>query len=149
MEIRKTEMFAVWLDNLRDVRARARVQARIERLAQGNAGDVQPVGEGVSELRIHYGPGYRIYFKQRGRDLIILLAGGAKSTQDKNIALPCVSHWSSLKRRGSFRNYPLEIPTRQTAGDVELAKDKPFLGTACQTLSRLVCRFTTGCPDFF
>ena len=63
LQIRKTETFARWLDGLRDVRARARVQVRIERLAAGNAGDVEPVGEGVSELRIDYGPGYRVYFK--------------------------------------------------------------------------------------
>ncbi len=64
LQIRKTETFTQWLDALRDVRARARVQVRIERLAAGNAGDVEPVGEGVSELRIDYGPGYRVYFKK-------------------------------------------------------------------------------------
>ena len=85
MEIRKTEVFARWVDGLRDIRARARVLARIERLVAGNAGDVAPVGEGVSELRIDYGPGYRVYFKKRGRRLIILLAGGDKSTQSKDI----------------------------------------------------------------
>ncbi len=85
IEIRKTDVFARWLDGLLDLRARARVQARIERLAAGNPGDVEPVGEGVSELRINYGPGYRVYFKQRGRDLIILLAGGDKSTQSRDI----------------------------------------------------------------
>jgi putative addiction module killer protein len=85
IEIRKTELFAQWLDALRDLRARARVQARIERLACGNPGDVRPVGEGVSELRINYGPGYRVYFKKRGVELIILLAGGDKSTQAKDI----------------------------------------------------------------
>jgi putative addiction module killer protein len=84
-EIRRTEVFARWLDGLRDVRGRARVLARIERLAEGNPGDVAPVGEGVSELRIDYGPGYRVYFKKRGRRLIILLAGGDKSTQAKDI----------------------------------------------------------------
>jgi len=84
-EIRRTEVFARWLDGLRDVRARARVLARIERLAMGNPGDAAPVGEGVSELRIDYGPGYRVYFKKRGRRLIILLAGGDKSTQAKDI----------------------------------------------------------------
>jgi len=84
MEIRKTEVFARWVDGLRDIRARARVLARIERLVAGNAGDVAPVGEGVSELRIDYGPGYRVYFKKRGRRLIILLAGGDKSTQSKD-----------------------------------------------------------------
>ena len=85
IEIRKTNIFAEWLDGLRDIQARARIQARIERLAAGNAGDVEPVGEGVSELRINYGPGYRVYFKRRGQELIILLAGGDKSTQAKDI----------------------------------------------------------------
>jgi putative addiction module killer protein len=84
-EIRKTERFAKWLDELRDLRARARIQARIERLAAGNPGDVQPVGEGVSELRLDYGPGDRVYYKKRGHSLIILLAGGDKSTQAKDI----------------------------------------------------------------
>ena len=85
VEIRKTELFAGWLDDLRDLRARARVQARIERLAGGNPGDVRPVGEGVSELRIDYGPGYRVYFKRYRRELIILLAGGDKRSQARDI----------------------------------------------------------------
>lgn len=85
IEIRKTDVFIQWLDTLRDIQARARIQARIERLAAGNPGDVEPVGEGVSELRIHYGPGYRVYFRQRRRELIILLAGGDKSTQARDI----------------------------------------------------------------
>lgn len=85
VEFRKTDVFAEWLDSLRVLQSRARVQARIERLAVGNAGDVEPVGEGVSELRINFGPGYRVYFKKRGRELIILLAGGDKSTQAKDI----------------------------------------------------------------
>lgn len=85
LQIRKTETFAQWLDGLRDVRARARVQVRIERLAAGNAGDVAPVGEGVSELRIDYGPGYRVYFKKHGREVVILLAGGDKRTQSADI----------------------------------------------------------------
>jgi putative addiction module killer protein len=85
LEIRKTELFANWLDSLRDVRARARVQVRIERLAAGNPGDVQPVGEGVSELRIDYGPGYRVYFKKIRSEGLILLAGGDKRTQDADI----------------------------------------------------------------
>jgi putative addiction module killer protein len=85
IEIRKTEHFVQWLDGLRDLKARASVQARIERLASGNPGDVRPVGESVSELRIHYGPGYRVYFTRRGRELVILLAGGNKSTQAKDI----------------------------------------------------------------
>ena len=85
LEIRKTEVFARWLDGLRDVRARARVQVRIERLAAGNPGDVQPVGEGVSEMRIDYGPGYRVYFKKIGSEIVILLADGDKRTQSADI----------------------------------------------------------------
>jgi putative addiction module killer protein len=85
VEVRKTAVFVQWLDGLRDIQARARVQARIERLTVGNPGDVEPVGGGVSELRINYGPGYRVYFKKRGRELIILLAGGDKNTQAKDI----------------------------------------------------------------
>ena len=87
IEIRKTDLFAQWLDSLRDLQARARIQIRIGRLAAGNPGDVEPVGEGVSELRINYGPGYRVYFKERGRELIILLAGGDKTTQAKDIKI--------------------------------------------------------------
>jgi putative addiction module killer protein len=85
VELRKTDRFARWLDDLRDVRGRARIQARIERLAAGNPGDVAPVGEGVSELRIDVGPGYRVYFVHRGRALILLLAGGSKRTQEADI----------------------------------------------------------------
>lgn len=85
LEIRKTETFARWLDGLADVRARARVQVRIERLAGGNPGDVKPVGEGVSELRVDYGPGYRVYFTKRGGELLILLAGGSKRSQAADI----------------------------------------------------------------
>jgi putative addiction module killer protein len=81
----QTDVFASWLDGLRDLRARARIQVRIERLIAGNPGDVEPIGEGVSELRIDYGPGYRVYFKQRGRELVILLAGGSKATQSADI----------------------------------------------------------------
>ncbi|MCK5687903.1 type II toxin-antitoxin system RelE/ParE family toxin [Myxococcota bacterium] len=85
VEIRKTELYAKWLDELRDVRARARILVRVERLAAGNPGDVKPVGEGVSELRINYGPGYRVYYKRQGQELIILLAGGDKRTQASDI----------------------------------------------------------------
>ena len=85
VEVRKTDVFARWLDDLRDIQARARVQVRIERLIAGNPGDVAPVGEGVSELRIDIGPGYRVYFKKRGQELILLLAGGSKSTQARDI----------------------------------------------------------------
>jgi putative addiction module killer protein/probable addiction module antidote protein len=85
IEIRKTEIFAKWLDGLHDIRARARILVRIERLAVGNPGDVKPVGGGVSELRIDYGPGYRVYYKKHGQKVVILLAGGDKSTQAKDI----------------------------------------------------------------
>lgn len=87
LEIRKTETYAQWIDNLRDLQARARVQIRIERLAAGNSGDVRAVGEGVSELRIDYGPGYRVYFTKRGREVVILLAGGDKTTQAADIKI--------------------------------------------------------------
>ena len=85
IEIRETKVFAKWIDGLRDVRARARILVRIERLAGGNPGDVKPVGGGVSELRIDCGPGYRVYYVQRGQEVIILLAGGDKRTQSRNI----------------------------------------------------------------
>jgi putative addiction module killer protein len=85
IEIRKTEVFATWLDRLPDIRARARVQARIERLAAGNPGDARPVGEGVSELRINYGPGYRIYYAKHSQEVVILLAGGDKRTQARDV----------------------------------------------------------------
>ena len=85
IELRKTEAYIRWLDSLRDVHARARVLVRVERLAAGNPGDVRPVGEGVSELRIDYGPGYRVYFKKQGRTIVVLLAGGDKRTQGRDI----------------------------------------------------------------
>jgi probable addiction module killer protein len=85
MEIRKTKTFAKWLDGIQDIRVRARILVRIERLSAGNPGDVKPVGEGVSELRIDYGPGYRVYYKEQGREVIILLAGGDKHSQAKDI----------------------------------------------------------------
>jgi len=87
LEIRKTETYAQWIDNLLDLQARARVQVRIERLAAGNPGDVKAVGKGVSELRIDYGPGYRVYFTKRGREVVILLAGGDKTTQAADIKI--------------------------------------------------------------
>jgi len=83
--ISQTEVYARWFDGLRDRRARARIDIRIRRLLLGNPGDVRPVGQGVSELRIDYGPGYRVYFVQRRASLIILLAGGDKRTQDQDI----------------------------------------------------------------
>lgn len=85
IEIRQTEIFSDWFKSLRDKRAKARISARIDRASMGNFGDCAPVGEGVSEMRIHYGTGYRVYFTQRGRELIIILAGGDKHTQDKDI----------------------------------------------------------------
>jgi putative addiction module killer protein len=87
VEVRKTAQFAAWIDGLRDLHGRARVLARIERLAAGNPGDSAPVGGGVIELRIDSGPGYRVYFVRRGRVLIVLLAGGDKGSQRRDIAL--------------------------------------------------------------
>ena len=85
IEIRKTDTFAKWIDSLRDIKARARILVRIERLSLGNPGDVKPVGKGVSELRIDYGSGYRVYYKKVGQKVIVLLAGGDKRTQTKDI----------------------------------------------------------------
>ena len=85
VEIRKTDTYVHWLDSLRDINARARVLVRVERLASGNPGDVKPVGEGVSEMRIDYGPGYRVYYTMREQTLIILLAGGDKRSQAADI----------------------------------------------------------------
>ncbi|MFA6204134.1 MAG: type II toxin-antitoxin system RelE/ParE family toxin [Gallionella sp.] len=83
--IQTTENFDDWFAGLRDKQAVRRVQIRIDRAEDGNFGDCEPVGEGVSEMRIHYGPGYRVYFVQRGIEIVILLAGGNKSTQSKDI----------------------------------------------------------------
>ena len=83
--IYSTEVFDAWFEALRDKQAARRIQARIDRLEEGNFGDCQPVGEGVSEMRIHYGPGYRVYLAQRGTEIVILLAGGDKATQNKDI----------------------------------------------------------------
>ena len=84
-EVRQTETFAAWYRGLRDKQARARIQVRIDRLMLGNPGDVRPVGDGVSELRVDYGPGYRIYYVRRGSVLIVLLAGGDKRTRSRDI----------------------------------------------------------------
>jgi putative addiction module killer protein len=85
VEVVRTETFTKWFNRLRDRKARARIDMRIQRLANGNPGDVEPVGEGVSELRIDYGGGYRVYFVQRGDAVAILLCGGDKSTQQRDI----------------------------------------------------------------
>jgi putative addiction module killer protein len=87
VEVRQTDTYAQWFEGLHDRQARARIDARIRRLSLGNPGDVKPIGEGVSELRIDYGPGYRVYYVQRGQTLVILLAGGDKSTQDRDIKM--------------------------------------------------------------
>ncbi len=87
IEIRQTEEYAEWFLGLRDRQARARIDVRIRRLSLGNPGDVRPVGEGISELRIDYGPGYRVYFVQRSQTVVILLAGGDKRTQQQDIEL--------------------------------------------------------------
>jgi len=84
-QLRKTQIFAEWIDGLRDTQGRARILSRIERLAAGLLGDVKPIGKGVYELRIDCGPGYRVYFKKQGREIIILLAGGDKRTQSRDI----------------------------------------------------------------
>jgi putative addiction module killer protein len=85
IEVRQTNVYRNWFAELRDRLARARIDIRIRRLSLGNPGDVKHVGEGVSELRIDYGPGYRVYFARQGQTLIVLLAGGDKSTQDRDI----------------------------------------------------------------
>jgi putative addiction module killer protein len=85
IEIRQTESYIKWFEKLKDRRARARIAIRIRRVSLGNMGDVKPVGDGISELRIDYGPGYRVYFTQKSNQLIILLAGGDKTTQASDI----------------------------------------------------------------
>ena len=87
IEIRQTEAFSAWLRALRDSRAKAKIAVQTRRLVFGNSGDAQPVGKGVSELRIDYGPGYRVYYVQRGSIFILLLCGGDKSTQEKDIKM--------------------------------------------------------------
>ncbi|MGJ4946946.1 type II toxin-antitoxin system RelE/ParE family toxin [Bradyrhizobium sp. HKCCYLS20291] len=84
--IKRTDGFSGWIKRLRDARAKVKILARIDRLALGNPGDVAPVGEGVSEMRIHYGPGYRVYFVQRGEEVVVLLCGGDKASQNADIA---------------------------------------------------------------
>ena len=87
MSVQKTDAFLYWSEGLRDLRGRAKIQVRIERLRAGNPGDVRPVGSGVSELRINYGPGYRVYFVVKNDKLVVLLAGGDKSAQQAQIDL--------------------------------------------------------------
>jgi putative addiction module killer protein len=96
IELKQTEIFRGWRAKLKDERARALIASRLDRPAYGHAGDAGPVGEGISELRIHYGPGYRIYFHQRGNQVAILLCGGDKGTQAKDIktAKRLVDEWS-------------------------------------------------------
>ena len=86
IEVRQTDVFTDWFAGLRDREARARITVRIRRLSIGNPGDVKPVGSGVSEMRIDYGPGYRVYFVRRGDTVIVLLCGGDKRQQDRDIA---------------------------------------------------------------
>jgi putative addiction module killer protein len=85
LEVRQTAEYASWFASLRDRAAKSRIDIRVRRLSLGNAGDVKPIGEGVSELRVDFGPGYRVYFIQKAAVYIVLLAGGDKSTQDKDI----------------------------------------------------------------
>jgi putative addiction module killer protein len=85
MKVRQTETFIAWLKDLRDLKGRAKIVTRIQRLEDGNPGDVASVGDGVSEMRIHFGPGYRVYYVNRGGALIVLLCGGDKSTQARDI----------------------------------------------------------------
>jgi len=84
-EIRKTSIFRKWMKKLKDVIAKAHIDRRIDRLSRGNPGDVEPIGEGCSEMKIDYGPGYRVYYKDTGREIIIILCGGDKSTQHEDI----------------------------------------------------------------
>lgn len=95
LELTQTDTFKAWLTQLRDTRARVRIQVRLDRLALGNAGDVRPVGSGVSELRIDYGPGYRVYFTRIGTIALLLLCGGDKRTQDADIkrAIRLANDW--------------------------------------------------------
>jgi putative addiction module killer protein len=96
VEIKQTATFRKWETKLKDQRARGLIAARLNRLAYGLAGDVEPVGQGVSELRIHYGPGYRVYFHKRGDSIVVLLCGGDKSTQVRDIetAKRLAEEWS-------------------------------------------------------
>ncbi len=96
IELKQTDTFRKWRTKLKDERARALIASRLDRLAFGNAGDVKPVGQGVSELRIDHGPGYRVYFQRRGKTIIVLLCGGDKRTQDRDFqtAKRLAAEWS-------------------------------------------------------
>ena len=96
IELRQTEIFRKWRTKLKDERARVLIASRLDRLAFGNAGDVKPVGQGVSELRIDHGPGYRVYFQKRGNTIVLLLCGGDKRTQDRDIEIAkrLAAEWS-------------------------------------------------------
>ena len=96
LELKQTETFCKWRTRLKDERARALIASRLDRLAYGHAGDVGPIGNGISELRIHHGPGYRIYFQRRDNTLLVLLCGGDKGTQTKDIvtAKRLAAEWS-------------------------------------------------------
>ena len=96
-ELKQTETFRKWRTKLKDERARVLIASRLDRLAFGHAGDAEPVGEGINELRIHHGPGYRVYFQQRGDTIIVLLCGGDKGSQDKDIkaARRLAAEWSA------------------------------------------------------
>jgi putative addiction module killer protein len=96
LELKQTETFQKWRTSLTDAKVLGLIASRLDRLAFGHPGDAQPIGEGISELRIHYGPGYRVYFQQRGNTIIVLLCGGDKSTQAKDIktAKRLASEWS-------------------------------------------------------
>lgn len=96
IELKQTETFSKWFANLRDERAVTAISLRLARLAYGHAGDAEPVGKGISELRIHYGPGYRVYFQRRGSTIIVLLCGSDKKSQSRDIkaALRLADEWS-------------------------------------------------------
>ena len=102
IELRRTEVYERWFQRLKDHRSKALINMRVLRLVQGNPGDVRPVGDGVLELRVHYGPGYRVYFAQMGDTLVILLAGGDKSTQERDIrAAKRLARELGLRRGGT------------------------------------------------
>lgn len=102
VEVVRSDEFENWLKKLRDVRGKARIIRRLDRLAQGNPGDVRPIGAGVSELRLDMGPGYRVYYLQDGETLVLLLCGGDKSTQQKDIdkALELAAQWREDRKEG-------------------------------------------------